>query len=175
MRNLAKLCTCGDCEDGSMSSRSLDFWSSECARNDFFSRICLCTADILAISLFEGPDKLSVSHSCIQDLGGFQWLIRNILKSGEQTDCTPLTVLATLLKLLDTRNSIHTRILNRRDGLFPVTKARPSIPNSSKLATYVSPGILHCTGHLVYCSSMEKIIIGVSISRWHLTGWTQSQ
>lgn len=100
MRNLAKSCTCKDCENGSESSSSLDFGYSNCEMKGFMSRISLYTADILAISLFEDPHKLSVSYRCIQESDRFQLAIRHILESGERTECTPQDVLYYALKLV---------------------------------------------------------------------------
>ena len=155
MRNLAESCTCGDCEKGSKSSRSLDFWYSECARNGFLSSLYLYTADILTISLFEDPDNLLVFHSCIQESGGLQSIIRNILKSGERTEGTPWEVFSYALKLVGHKE------LDRLEGVdqlrwiiscykgqavYPKVFETGDICQPGYLALYWTPGLLFFDG-----------------------------
>ena len=142
MRNLAKSCACRDCKDGSMSSRSLDLWNSECARGRFLSSISFCTVDILAISLFEGPDKLLVSHVCFQGSNGFHSVISNILKSGERTECTSWKVLAYALKLVGHKDIDRHESLDPERWVISCYKGQAVYPRVFETGDICQPGFL---------------------------------
>ena len=157
MRNLAKSCACRDCKEGSMSSRNLDLWNVECARGRFLSSISFCTADILAISLFEGPDKLLVSHGCFQGSDGLHSVISNILISGEQTECTIWIVLAYALQLVGHRDFNPERWViscYKGQAVYPRVLETGDICQPGFLALYWAPGLLFFEGE-VYNTGMD--------------------
>ena len=63
LHDLATSCACQDCNGKSIPSLNPDRELWKCEKERFVSSIILYTADILAISLFEGPGRLLVSDS----------------------------------------------------------------------------------------------------------------
>ena len=150
-----------------MLSRDLDFRYSGCAREEFLSSISFCTAEILAISLFEGPEKLLVSHSCIQDSDGFQWVIRNILKSGMRIHCTPWEVLAYALKLVGHKDfDRHKRFdgggwvisCYKGQAVYPKVYETGNMCQPGYLTLYWTPGLLFFDGE-IYDRGIEPEIV----------------
>ena len=156
MRNLAKSCACRDCKEESMSSQNIDLWNLECARGRFVSSISFCTADILAISLFEGPDKLLVSYDCLQASTGLKMAISNILKSGERTECTFWRVLAYALELVGHKDIDRNGIFNQEwviscykgQAVYPKVFETGNICQPGYLALYWAPGLLFFDGEV---------------------------
>ena len=125
-----------------MSLRSLDLSNTECARARFLSSISFCTADILAISLFEDPDKLLVSHGCYQGSDGLHSVISNILKSGEWTECTPWKVLAYALKLVGHEDLDRHEDLGQERWVISCYKGQAVYPKVFETGNICQPGFL---------------------------------
>ena len=121
---------------------SLGLRNSECARARFLSSISFCTADILAISLFEGPDKLLVSYGCYQGSDGLHLVISNILKFGERTECTPWKVLAYALKLVGHEDIDRHEDLGQERWVISCYKGQAVYPKVFETGNICQPGFL---------------------------------
>ena len=163
MHDLAKWCDCPDCSRRSISSRARDYEDSDlsCPKERFLHSISSCTAIILAISLFEGPDKLLVSHSFFHKSGRFQSVIYDILTFGEWKACKIREVLEYAFQLVGhTEHTPENWVISCYKGqaVYPRVFETGDICQPGYLTLYWAPGLLFFDGE-VYNRGIDPVAL----------------
>lgn len=153
MRRLAKTCVCLHCTKTSqLPTRSELTKPPICIREAFLSSISLFASNILALSLFEGPDTLLVRLDP-GDLGGredkygFKTAINRIIESGEPVNCGITKVLAWALGLVghsteDVENSRWVISCSKGQAVYPRVFETGIICQPGYLVLHWAPGLL---------------------------------
>lgn len=150
LRHLVESCACADCKRGSSHE------SSRCNKEKFLSEVSLNAADILALSLFEGPDTLLVRLDPFDRSGrrirdGFRTAIYDIIKSGKPAACEVKKVLAWALGLVghsteDVENSRWVISCSKGQIVYPRVFETGSICQPGYLVLSWAPGLLFFDG-----------------------------
>ena len=150
LRHLVESCACVNCKRGSSHE------SSRCKKEEFLSEVSLNAADILALSLFEGPDTLLVrldpgDRSGRRKRDGFKAAIYDIIKSGKPAACEVTKVLAWALGLVghsteDVENSRWVISCSKGQIVYPRVFETGSICQPGYLVLSWAPGLLFFDG-----------------------------
>ena len=152
LRNLTETCACVECR---LTEKPLNrgFWDpSKCCKKEFFSEVSLITADILALSLFQGPDTLLVRLDPGDRDGRairyrFRAAIYEIIESGNPVVCGVTEVLAWALGLVghgteDVEDSRWVISCSKGQAVYPRVFETGSICQPGYLVLYWAPGSL---------------------------------
>lgn len=164
LRNLTETCACVECRltreplnrgflgltREPLNRGFLD--PSRCCKKEFFSVVSLITADILALSLFEGPDTLLVrldpgDRDDWEIRYAFRRTIHQIIKSSKPATCGVTDVLAWALELVghsteDVWNSRWVTSCSKGQAVYPRVFETGSICQPGYLVLYWAPGSL---------------------------------
>ena len=156
LRRLAETCICEHCQKGVRARTGTEAMRSPvCRQVKFLSRVSRFASDILALSLFEGPDKLLLRLDP-GDTGDrskyrFRAAVDTIIKSGRPAACGVKEVLAWALGLVghrveDVENGKWVISCFKGQAVYPRVFETGSICQSGYLVLYWVPGLLFFDG-----------------------------
>ena len=99
-RSLAETCSCDECQRTCQTSTRKFKTGRICEKEGFLSNIARCAADILALSLFEGPETPLLIHDYGPDLFSFRATIDDIIKSSKPAKCGAMAIIGRALTLI---------------------------------------------------------------------------
>ena len=154
LHSLATSCACQVCTGISIPSLNPDRELWKCEKERFVSSIILYTADILAISLFEGPERLLVSDCRFrgfEPFNPFQSAISDIVKSGAQTACRPWDIYVYALSLVGhKKDNLENSVISSFKGqaVYPKVLETGDICQPGYLTLYWAPGLIYFDGEV---------------------------
>jgi hypothetical protein len=138
---LVQMCACGKCTKGIRTPRG------SCIYDNFLGNISKCTAQVLAISLFNAADPQGVQlyFGFVGYHGSFVDCIKLILKGGDSQNCSVSDVLEIALRLVGHRAyGMNTWMMSTRydQTVFPQMLAAQSTSGDEILRLECIPGML---------------------------------
>lgn len=150
-RRLAETCSCDKCQRTYQTSTGKHNNRWICEKDGFLSKIARCAADILALSLFEGPETPLVTHKYGRDLFSFRATIDDIIKTSKPAKCGAKTIIGRALTLIghkvdDLQNARWVISCSKGQAVYPKIFETGGICQPGYLTLCWAPGQLFFNG-----------------------------